>query len=375
MRAAAALVIGTGRRCARGLSRALHIATEPNRTLRVSGSCPALVVRTNLETYSATVDATMDGGAAASDEFIQPWASADADCDLEVAVPAECTSATVSVPASFNVSVSMDGTSAVQVQGWLEGTVDVLVGEGSVDVGTVRGLLTRVHTGRGDVSIKHVEGNVEVVADGGSVSLGKILAQDVRVAASGELRCTALYSKVLNVSASGGMKSSVLSAEDGTLKLGGTSSLDSAEGELSIELPPGCERLTLQAIEGLRRLHVDSPGGSELSAAPEITLNLPEAFAARAHVAAASLSIDERIEAQRSSGSSADDVLLEMGMEVKEDPRAARRRAPPPPAEVRIRAPKSSVTLSQMSWMEQRMKASLEAKGEAEATGRKRGAF
>jgi hypothetical protein len=367
-------LLGQGRRGARQMCRALHIATEPNRTLRVNGACPNLIVRTNMETYTATVDATVDG-AAASDESIEPWACANADGDLTVTVPPSCASATVSVPASFNVSVSMDGTSAVEVQGWLEGTVDVLVGEGSVDVGTVRGLLTRVHTGRGDVAIKHVEGNVEVVAGGGSVSLGKILAQDVRVAASGELRCTALYSKVLNVDASGGMHSSVLSAEDGTLRLGGTSSLDSAEGEFSIELPAGCEQLTLQAIEGLRRLSIDSVGSVEASGAPDVTINMPEAFRARAQVAAASLSIDERLEAQRTSASDGGDVLVEMGMGEKNDSRAARRRAPPPPTEMTIHVPASAVTFSQMSWMEQRMKASLAAKGEAEAKGRKRGAF
>ena len=125
---------------------------------------------------------------------------------------------------------------------------------------------TRVRTGRGDVSIKHVEGNVDVLAGGGgSVSLSKILAQDVKVAASGMLKCTALYSKVLDVTAEDGLLSSVLSSEAGTLRLGGTSSLDSAEGELRIALAAECEGLTVQAIEGLRKLrvHDGSFGGAE----------------------------------------------------------------------------------------------------------------
>ena len=310
-----------------------------------------------------------------------------------VAVPGSCAAATVSVPASFNVCIAMDGACEADVQGWLEGTVDVSVDEGNVGVGTVRGLHTRVRTGRGDVSIKHVEGNVDVLAGGGgSVSLGKILAQDVKVAASGMLKCTALYSKVLDVTAEDGLLSSVLSSEAGTLRLGGTSSLDSAEGELRIALAAECEGLTVQAIEGLRKLHVYATAASaaqdQSPLPPCIMVHLPENFRAAAEIEAAALHIDDRIEVARgsaaaaptdgssSSSSSSAEMsieLVQIGLGGKTDSRGARRREPPPPCDICVRAARSEVTLKQMSWMEQRMKASLEAK--AQAGESKRGAF
>jgi hypothetical protein len=160
-----------GLRVVRLSSRAAHsLATVPNATLRVSGSaCSRLVVKTNMETYVATVEAS-SGGAQCSDEEVAAWASSGADGDLTVRVGADV--ATVSVPACFNVEVAMEGSCDVSLDGWLEGTVDVAVdGRGSVGVNTVRGLLTRVRTGGGDVDVKHVEGNLEVVnGDAGSVT-------------------------------------------------------------------------------------------------------------------------------------------------------------------------------------------------------------
>ena len=87
----------------------------------------------------------------------------------------------------------MDGDCGVDLSGWLEGTVDVVVsGRGAVGVNTVRGLLTRVVTGGGDVRVDHVEGNLAVTgADDGK--LGKIMGEEVDIDATGVVNGRALY--------------------------------------------------------------------------------------------------------------------------------------------------------------------------------------
>ena len=212
------------------------LATSPGRTLYVTGQAGKLVVRTNMETYAADVSIAVAG---ADVEDVSLWAHAEASGDLHVRTPAaevEGDATVISVPASFNVHVDLEGVCAVDVTGWLEGTVDVSIGAGDATVGTVRGLLTRVITGRGDVRIDHVEGNLEVDSgEEGSVTLGKIMGEDVCVTAGGAIRGRALYAKRLHMQAGKGVHASVLSAEDGHLSVGADDTvLDSAEGSLAI---------------------------------------------------------------------------------------------------------------------------------------------
>lgn len=322
-----------------GLARRLAtLATEPGRTLRVAGpACGALVVRTNMETYEATVD-----GAA--------LARASADGDLHVETGAG-EAVTVSVPASFNVHVDLHAAACdVELQGWLEGTVDVAVGTGSIAVGTVRGLLTSLRSGRGDVRVEHVEGNLDVSAAAGSVALGKVLAQDVRVAApAGVLRARALYTKALAVEAGGGMRASVVGAESARLELGGSSSLDSTEGDLAIDFEG--DDLVVQASENLRRLAVASSRAppTDDAPAPSITVHLPEGAAPRGQLRARALTLDERLGA---TSDGAAEALLGGG--------AAEG------CELSVLAEGCDVEVDVQSWFEQRMKAA-EKGGEARA--------
>jgi len=190
------------------------------------------------------------------------------------------------------------------------------VPSGSVHVNTVRGLLTSVATGRGDVSVTHVEGNLHV-ANGaaGSVTLGKIMGEDLRVLTSGTLSARALYSKRLDVEATGGMNASVVSAEEGRLVVGGDTRLDSTEGVLQLAHQGEGGSVTVQAGEMLRSLsvvRVVALGGEHATAAcgtasatggegdhasadkePEVTIHLPEGLAARAEIRAHQLAIDD----------------------------------------------------------------------------------
>ena len=118
---------------------------------------------------------------------------------------------TLAVPAAFEVSVGMSGGACdVDVAGWLEGCVHVSTDSGSVDVKTVRGMLTRLHTGAGDVSVGSVDGNLDAETGDGSVTLGKTVGEEVRAIAGGrasnELREGHIYAKRTELSSSGTMQ-------------------------------------------------------------------------------------------------------------------------------------------------------------------------
>lgn len=163
------------------------------------------------------------------------WVTGSGDLRVEAACgPGDDGVTTVSVPASFNVTVEMAGQCDVDIAAWLEGTVNVSVAEGSISVNTVRGLRTKLSTGRGDVNVKHVEGNLDVSA-GGDVELGKILGEAVNVEASGRVRCRAIYAKDLYVWAAGGVEASVLESElSGLLALGGATSSVGSSSALQV---------------------------------------------------------------------------------------------------------------------------------------------
>ena len=146
------LVARVARRC-RGLAT---LATEPNRTLRVTGVSSRLVIKTNMETYVANLEASDAKGTEAE---VAAWSTVHESGDLliEAAMHDADGVTRIDVPASFNVDVEMAASCDVSVDGWLEGTVEVRVPEGGVHVNTVRGLLTSVATGRGDVKVDHVE--------------------------------------------------------------------------------------------------------------------------------------------------------------------------------------------------------------------------
>lgn len=89
------------------------LKTSPGSTLHVTGATPRLIVKTNMETYVATLEAgTAD---------VSAWASADGD-DLHVRAALSDGVTTVAVPASFNIVVDMETPCDVDVDGWFEGS-------------------------------------------------------------------------------------------------------------------------------------------------------------------------------------------------------------------------------------------------------------
>ena len=159
------------------------LPTVPGAQLTVAGHCASLTVKTNMETYVAEAWAELDGQAC------DARAVADFDVsegEIKVSVTEAAARLTLAVPAAFEVSVGMSGGACdVDVAGWLEGCVHVSTDSGSVNVKTVRGMLTRLRTGAGDVSVGSVDGNLDAETGNGSVTLGKIVGEEVRAIAGG----------------------------------------------------------------------------------------------------------------------------------------------------------------------------------------------
>lgn len=346
--------------------RLASLATTPGSTLRVSGVSATLTVRANMETYVADVEAASTDGTPAETES---WVTTDDAGNLTVVAAASGGATTISIPASFNVTIDMAGKCDVDLPSWLEGTVDVAVGEGNVVVNTVRGLLTSVRTGRGDVRVEHVEGNLAVTTDG-CVDLGKIMGEDVRVSATGAVRSKALYGKALSVAAGGGMETSVLSTDDGQLSLGGDSSLDSLQGELSVEATAG--NLSLQASDALRSLRVvhhqsgeggveggQLPPGQAGAARPTVAVHVPEALRLQGRLAGTAVDVDERVGEPAASAAASDGSSAAVVVELGSDDGSKGARA----CEVSVEACGCHVTIEQRSWVEMMMMAKAEGRG------------
>lgn len=290
------------------------LPTVPGAQLTVTGQCASLTVKTNMETYVAEAWAELDG------RSVDARSVADFDVsegEIKVSVTEAVARLTLTVPAAFEVSVGMSrGACDVDVAGWLEGSVDVSTDSGSVSVKTVKGMLTRLRTGAGDVSVGSVDGNLDAETGDGSVTLGKIVGEEVRAIAGGRasnaLRAKAIYAKRTELSSSGAMQVSVLATERGALSLGGAaagsgrgdldglglisaagSKLGSLDGEIDVLLAGGA--LEIQAGEQLRRLRVVDVTADAAGAAAGIELHMPTKLAAEVSLLAAAIEIDPKL--------------------------------------------------------------------------------
>ena len=294
------------------LARALCTAptlihTAPGATLSISGRCASLVVKTNSETDFAHASATVAG--APCEPARAGALVSNANGDISLAAADADAAILVEVPAVFDVAVAVEGACDVEVRGWLEGRVDVSTGRGRVQVGTVRGLLTRLQTEAGDVSVDHVEGNLLVETGAGDVALGKILGEELFAATgAGGISAKALYAKRAELRArGGGVRAAVLSAERGAVSADGDCALSSVDGACDVALGPAAS-LELQAGELLRSLRVVGDGdGGDGAGAPAIELHLPEKLHARGTLRGAAVALDDAKLAMRPLADGDDD--------------------------------------------------------------------
>ena len=313
------------------LARALCTAptlihTAPGATLSISGRCAALVVKTNSETDFAHASATVAG---APCELARAGALvSDANGDISLAASNADAAIMVEVPAVFDVAVAVEGACDVEVRGWLEGRVDVSTGRGRVQVGTVRGLLTRLQTEAGDVSVDHVEGNLLVETGAGDVALGRYWARSCapRRAPAASRRAVCQAGQLLRQRPRRRPLGRARRRERRRLRA------PSVDGACDVALGPAAS-LELQAGELLRSRVVGDGDGDGGAGAPAIELHLPELHA-RGTLRSAAVTLDDAKLATRPLADGDDDYGRRPPPPPPRRPtarRPARRRSAPPP--------------------------------------------
>lgn len=310
---------------------AQRVETAPLSTLTVKGLCSALTVKTNMETYYA--DAWAEGGGDPCELASVATIEANEAGDICLLATQAHAAITVAVPAAFNVRVDMRGGACdVDMRGWLEGDVDISTERGSVGVATVRGVLTKVRTGGGDVTVGSVDGNLDAETGAGDVAVGKVLGEEVRLVASGgSLRLKAAYAKRAELNATGAVHAAVLSAERGAVRAGEDSRLSSLDGEFDISLSDSAS-LEVQAGEQLRRLRLIGVDGASPVAHADggapgpprtIEVHLPAALSTEASAIVAELEVGDDLPSRQ----------LDPARHVRYDPatdaRATPDRTPP----------------------------------------------
>ncbi|KAL1522638.1 hypothetical protein AB1Y20_017617 [Prymnesium parvum] len=276
-----------------------QLSTRPHATLHVTGTCASLTVKTNMESDSADVHAEVDSVQCQPHSVSSLDVSSNGDITLRAANPKAAIM--IEVPAAFNVKVAMEGDGCnVALNGWLEGDVDISTECGQVDIGTVKGVLTRARTRRGNLNVATVDGNLDVESCSGKVTLGKVLGEEVRaVASGGHLHLKAVYAKRVKLSTSGEIHAAVLAAESGVLHANGDSKLSSLDGSLDVWL--ASNNLEVQAGEQLRRLRIVG-SNSDVTRTPRIKLHLPSKLAASLKLyTEEDVNIDEKLDARRAN--------------------------------------------------------------------------
>jgi len=287
-------------RSASNFARALR--TNPGQRLVVGGSCGILTISSNYESEVANVQASRDGVPILLEDAAR--VTVDDDGNINVFSTGASSSLAIDVPAMFNVSANIDGRCDVKVDGWIEGTVDVTVGEGNVGVNTVRGMQTTIRTGDGNIAVKTVEGNLDVKTGKGEISLGKILGEIVHVRTDeGGVEANAIYAKDALVSATGSLRVQALCAELSRVDIGGGSVLSSVDGAAEVVLRGGS--VQVEAANTLRSLQLRAESSSDHTQAGTVKVCLSKECVAEAQVVASRLALDEALFMQERSKTAA----------------------------------------------------------------------
>ncbi|KAJ1639021.1 hypothetical protein T492DRAFT_155331 [Pavlovales sp. CCMP2436] len=115
--------------------------------------------------------------------------------DFEVHGVEVGTSLAISVPASFSVVACREGRTAnLRMDGWIEGGVRLTTEQGDVGVQTVRGMLTTLATGAGNIAAEMIDGDAALSTGQGDITIGKLQGKVLNAASGGgNVSAKALY--------------------------------------------------------------------------------------------------------------------------------------------------------------------------------------
>jgi hypothetical protein len=261
------------------------VATAPHATVTVGGGVFGGDVRivTNMESDHATVAARCAAGTPLDPESALAITHGANGVDFAVTEASGQTSAIsldIAVPASFSVVASRSGApSNLRVDGWLEGGVSLTTARGDVGVKTVRGMLTTLATGEGNLALEMIEGDANLSSGKGNITIGKLQGKALRAkSGGGDISARAIYTHDCHLATrSGTISLGFLHTERAQIEVAdGGVRIDALDGSASVR---ACEKgwIRVQLSDGAREL--------ELSADGDIEILVPEdmGFRAEAH--------------------------------------------------------------------------------------------
>lgn len=272
----------------------LRVRTAPHALVRVLGGAHGgdVAFSTNMESDSATVAASdrlgnaLDAAAAVSVEHAENGA------DFEVVGGAAGPSLAIAVPASFTILTRRAGQpSNISVAGWLEGGVSLTTERGSLTVGTVRGMLTTLETGEGDIAAEMIEGDARMSTGRGAVSIGKLQGKVLTASSGhGDISARAIYCLDTHLAArQGSIRLGFLHTERATLEVaGGEVRIDALDGGANVCAREGGS-IHVQLSDGARQLELHADG--------DIDVLVPEHLAFSGEASAPSVECDASLRA------------------------------------------------------------------------------
>lgn len=242
-----------------------RVPTLPHATVTVRGGAHGgnVAFSTNMESDTAMVSATdlaghaLDAATAFSVEHAKDSAS------FEVLERVAGMSLDIAVPASFSIVAQRIGQpSNVSVTGWIEGGVALTAERGSLSVRTVRGMLTTLETGEGDISAEMIEGDARMSTSRGAITIGKLQGKVLHAAcAHGDLSARAIYCEVAHlVARSGSIRLGFLHTDRAHLEVAtGAVHVDALDGSADVRASKGGS-IRIQLSDGARELHLHADG-------------------------------------------------------------------------------------------------------------------
>jgi len=172
-----------------------RVLTAPHALVTVLGAGGDVTITTNMESEVATIRATDALGNALDAEAAVRVEHTGNGTDFEVHGVEVGTSLAISVPASFSVVACREGRTAnLRMDGWIEGGVRLTTEQGDVGVQTVRGMLTTLATGAGNIAAEMIDGDAALSTGQGDITIGKLQGKVLNAASGGgNVSAKALY--------------------------------------------------------------------------------------------------------------------------------------------------------------------------------------
>mmetsp|Transcript_19267 Transcript_19267/g.49025 ORF Transcript_19267/g.49025 Transcript_19267/m.49025 type:complete len:360 (+) Transcript_19267:13-1092(+) len=244
-----------------------RVLTAPHALVTVLGAGGDVTITTNMESEVATIRATDALGNALDAEAAVRVEHTGNGTDFEVHGVEVGTSLAISVPASFSVVACREGRTAnLRMDGWIEGGVRLTTEQGDVGVQTVRGMLTTLATGAGNIAAEMIDGDAALSTGQGDITIGKLQGKVLNAASGGgNVSAKALYCEDAHIATRNGrVQLNFLHTLRASVAVSnGEVNIDALDGSVSVRAAEG-GRIRVQLSDGAREIELHADGDVEV---------------------------------------------------------------------------------------------------------------